>query len=738
MNQDDGHVEENRLSDADSDQAWEALADFVEEFCNQWETAPPEPKFDSIAKKLKQLPPGEFQRLGLIELVKVEFEFRSKEEFEWRPLESYVAAWPELGPADNPPVELVYEEFQQRADSEAHDKEAYKTRFPNNFNRLMQLVDDETIAKSISVFRSTNLNGFEPGHSVDDFDLLSKLGRGAFAVVFLARQNSMQRLVALKISADTGLEGQTLAQLDHPHIVRVYDQRSLPDDNLKLMYMQYIAGGSLADVIKYCHSEERELSTQSYLDSLGLKLDEAGQSAAVESLNRDWITQATWSQLVSRIGAQIASALEYAHEHQVLHRDLKPANILVDRDGYPKLVDFNVSFSKEVAGATASTYFGGSLSYMSLEQLEAMSPNCLRQADELTGACDVYSLGVLLFELLTGERPFCESSEADPGKMIAMFVEERSKGLPEDARRKIAQHEHLLVESIGRTLEADVEKRIKPAALRKQLELAANSELNEFYSPSERGWRRWVSKSPFLSVIAISFMIAMFATWFIISYNLAESIGHEDEALYNWIRRFINIATFNGGMIALYFMFRKANHVLRGRGAEFTPAEISQAVHVNLSFGHWAAVLFISLWTIAGVAYPILLLWNNVELTRVACFDFLGSHILAGLTTGAYVFCGVTCCSLAVWHPRLMQTAVLNDLWPEQAIGLKKLRWRASLYQVLAIATPLVSIAVLVNWRQTQNAFALSVLSTGALIGLVFLSWTLRKIHDSLAIIDKS
>src|SRR5918997_4879997 len=86
------------------------------------------------------------------------------------------------------------------------------------------------------------LDVIEAGSRVDDFDLLTGLGRGAFARVFLARQRSMQRLVAVKISHNHGSEPQTLAHLDHDHIVRVFDQRLIAEDELKLMYMQYVHG----------------------------------------------------------------------------------------------------------------------------------------------------------------------------------------------------------------------------------------------------------------------------------------------------------------------------------------------------------------------------------------------------------------------------------------------------------------------------------------------------------------
>src|SRR6185436_3736876 len=104
-------------------------------------------------------------------------------------------------------------------------------RFPEQARELERLFGWQQAAHcSTSLFGSrpvaVDLN-LQPGERIDDFDLLARLGEGAFAKVYLARQNSMQRLVALKVSADRGSEPQTLAQLDHDQIVRVYDQRVL-------------------------------------------------------------------------------------------------------------------------------------------------------------------------------------------------------------------------------------------------------------------------------------------------------------------------------------------------------------------------------------------------------------------------------------------------------------------------------------------------------------------------------
>lgn len=721
----------------DIDDEWDQLAGVIESFCNAWESAPPEPELDGFAQQVTDSMDEEFQRIGLIELVKVDMEYRAKEEYAWRPLEDYLEKWPGIGQEDNPPTELVYEEYQHRVrGDETLAVGQYEGRFPQNYEALVRLVSTGAV-QTTAVFRTRNISEFSAGQSIDDFDLLSKLGRGAFASVFLARQKSMQRLVALKISADQGLEGQTLAQLDHPHIVRVFDQRVLREENLRLMYMEYIAGGSLLDVIKQIRSDDLPLNSSNFLKALDQLLEKAGQSRPVESANRDWIHSASWSQVVSHIGGQLSSALEYAHQLEVLHRDLKPANVLVDGHGYPKLVDFNVSFSNKVAGATAASFLGGSIAYMSAEQLEACSPNYDRAAGDLTGSCDVFSLGILLFELLTGQRPFNDLSGFDMDKSLPDLIRNRQIGLPEESKRKLDEHEFLLGEAIERSLAPTPETRISPESLKRQLKWAADSSIDGYLTPPESGWRSWVAKFPFSSVLVVSFAIAMFATWFIVSYNVSEAIAEEDEALYQRVRRVINFVSFNGGMIALFLMFRHPLKVLRNPSEKHSAETIQAAIHANLSYGHRSAVLFVVAWSVAGMMYPVNLEMFGADLQPSAWYDFIGSHILAGLITAAYVFCGVTCLSLSVWHPRIVRAAMSHDVLPKKANQIDVIRSRVTLYQVLAVATPMVAIAMLVNWRQSADTFTLGVLSTGALVGLVILGWTLKQIHQALAIVEK-
>ena len=322
----------------------------------------------------------------------------------------------------------------------------------------------------------------------------------------------MQRIVALKVSADKGNEPQTMALLDHPHIVRVFDQRRLPDRRLRLLYMQYVPGGTLqsvVDVIRHLPPDMR--CGARLLDAIDQALTNRGESPPAESPLRHRLATATWPQAVCWLGSRLAAALAYAHGRGVLHRDVKPANVLVAADGTPKLADFNISYSSKLEGTTAAAYFGGSLAYMSPEQLEACNPTHGREADDLDGRSDVYSLGVMLWELLTGKRPFpdCPPSSNWSATLDTM-LEDRKKGvatavigqLPRDCPPGLKQ---ILLSCLA----VDRDKRPSAALLSRQLELALEPQVMRLLRPRPGALRNWVRRYP----LGAMFAAGLCRTW---------------------------------------------------------------------------------------------------------------------------------------------------------------------------------------------------------------------------------
>src|SRR5262245_25520841 len=213
--------------------------------------------------------------------------------------------------------------------------------------------------------------------AVAGYEILGELGRGGMGIVYKARQTGLKRLVALKViraGARAGTrerarfraEAEAIARLQHPHIVQVHE--ICEQGGLLCLALEFIDGGSLAQRIAGAPQPPR---------------------AAAEL-----------TQVLSR-------AIHSAHEHNVVHRDLKPANVLLTRDGVAKIADFGLA--KRLDDESAPTETGsilGTPSYMAPEQVRG-------QGQGVGPTTDVYALGAILYELLTGRPPFKGASPMD-------------------------------------------------------------------------------------------------------------------------------------------------------------------------------------------------------------------------------------------------------------------------------------------------------------------------------------
>ena len=254
----------------------------------------------------------------------------------------------------------------------------------------------------------------ETNDEIFGFRLLRVLGQGAFARVFLARQGVLaHREVVLKISAIEGTEPQTLAQLQHTHVVPIYSVHE--DVNLKLraVCMPFFGGACLATVLtSVWNSGPAPESGRHFVTALeevaGPRPDAkvarhpsagAAQPVACDDLaSRSFVAAAAW------IVQRLAEGLQHAHERGVLHRDIKPSNILISADGQPLLLDFNVSQAADCDQDHAA--LGGTISYMAPEQLLAIVSRDRADAIRVDERADIYSLGLVLYEMLVGKNPF--------------------------------------------------------------------------------------------------------------------------------------------------------------------------------------------------------------------------------------------------------------------------------------------------------------------------------------------
>ncbi|MGF1506177.1 MAG: protein kinase [Anaerolineae bacterium] len=206
------------------------------------------------------------------------------------------------------------------------------------------------------------------GKSLGQYRIERVIGRGGMATVYEATQTTVNRTVAVKVLPQTLLHDETFmqrfrreaevaAQLEHFHILPVYDYGET--ENVHYIVMRYIEGGALEDLIK--------------------------REGALP-----------WDDIV-RIINQVASALDYAHGRGIVHRDIKPSNIMLDNDGNAYLADFGIARIVEGSGTLTGSAVIGTPKYMSPDQSNPGPP---------APAMDIYSLGVTVFEMITGELPF--------------------------------------------------------------------------------------------------------------------------------------------------------------------------------------------------------------------------------------------------------------------------------------------------------------------------------------------
>ncbi len=227
----------------------------------------------------------------------------------------------------------------------------------------------------------------------EGFLLLEELGRGQFARVYLARELALgERLVALKCTVSGPGEAALLGRLEHPHVVPIHSIRKVPADNLTCVCMPYLGRATLETV---CKNQPQGASRT----SIGLLLDRCRDPRLPEARPPAAWRRRPYMEGVRAIALQIASALEYLHGRGVTHRDLKPSNILLEPNGTARLLDFNLS-SDPLSG---QRLVGGTLRYMAPEQVIAFLS---RNITLLSPQMDVFALGVILYEWLSGKHPF--------------------------------------------------------------------------------------------------------------------------------------------------------------------------------------------------------------------------------------------------------------------------------------------------------------------------------------------
>jgi predicted Ser/Thr protein kinase len=349
----------------------------VKTWLNEFEAAWDEGRLTARAAELP--PPGHPNRLPLLTgMVGIDLRRR------WRcgkpvALESYLTTYPELGTPRTASLDLLHAEYAARLECGAPaDVAEFARRFSRNPAEVAQrfqptqaapaVHEAATLAPAATPSPAPVRFGGLPEH-FGRYHILKQLGRGGMGAVYLANDGHLDRLVALKVphfSPDdaTALErfhreAKAAATLTHPNLCPVYDVGAI--DGVHYLTMPYIEGRPLSDLV------------------------------------RSDMPEAYAADLVRRL----ALALEGAHQKGIIHRDLKPGNIMLNERGDPVVMDFGLArrANRDDVRLTQSGIVVGTPAYMPPEQLEGAGA-------PLGPACDVYALGVILYELLTARLPF--------------------------------------------------------------------------------------------------------------------------------------------------------------------------------------------------------------------------------------------------------------------------------------------------------------------------------------------
>lgn len=705
---------------------WDRVADAIDGLSEAWEsflsTSEPQPGDEpDLARWVPADDPG-VRALALPELVKVDLEYRWQCGRSPRKIEDYAQQFPEIGQGESVAVELIHEELQVRmqAGDRVTEKEIHH-RFPHQATVLCELMGGMAVAGTptctyfAETVRGTQVGTdvklaeveppqFSPGDRVDDFELLTQLGRGAFAQVFLARQVSMERLVALKISAHKGSEPQTLAQLDHANIVRVFDQRVAKDPESRLLYMEVVPGGTLQEVVRRVRdADKQDRNGRLLLDCVDEQLGGSGVTRPANSSNRHWLAEASWPMVVCQLGMQLAEGLDYAHEKGVLHRDIKPANVLLTPEGAPKLADFNVSYNGGRADESPEDTFGGSLVYMSPEQLQACHPVLGGSPQLVRGSSDVYSLGVMLWELLCGKRPFADEPKDNSGELarIQRMIDQRHyanltemcQDLPRDCPESLRQ---VLI----KCLQPRKDERYGSAAeAAKALQLCLDPDTWKLLQPSKNPIGTFILEWPLLAVVLAGLIPNALAGRFNYVYNNQTIIVPLTERIESFADRFhnvqltVNLIAFPLGILIGVWASWQTLKMLRKGSSDADAAEGGSRV---LMFGRFVSLFALVMWTVSGLVFPIALGWGNeVPGTTSFYVHFFLSLALCGFAAVAYPYFLLTTLATRFFVPAMVR----NNMYPgPRWRDLQKLRTLNTVHLVLTVMVPILGIVLALSF----------------------------------------
>jgi serine/threonine protein kinase/Flp pilus assembly protein TadD len=413
---------------------------------------------------------------------------------------------PELQGDHEAVTDLAFGEFCQRLErGEFVNPRAFADHFPTCRSTLFRIMNGHqlTVDNPGLLADPPRKKWPEPGESFVGFSVVRELGRGAFARVYLATEPALGgRSVVLKVGRHGNAEAEILGRLRHDNIVPVYAMREDLLTGMTVVCMPYLGATTLADVLEHTFARPGMPAHAAILLEAAQPKAEEAESLGPQRPS-PILANGTYVEGVLDMGIQLAEALAFVHERKIYHRDLKPSNVLVRPDGRPMLLDFNLSFDQQAAQQT----LGGTLIYMAPEMLRAIAN---KNADPclLDGRSDLYSLGIILYEMLSGEHPFEEVFWGKSAEENRQRLAELQKTALRPLRDANPQVDKKVAGVVDRCLAYEPGERFQSAA-----ELARA--LRGCLSRPQR-WRRRLARHPYavlaagLAAVVLAAAIAVF------------------------------------------------------------------------------------------------------------------------------------------------------------------------------------------------------------------------------------
>jgi serine/threonine protein kinase len=317
-----------------------------------------------------------------------------------------LAEHPELREARSLVMDLVLAEYSLRKESgDAIEKAEFCEQFPEYRQSLEYLLEVQDYLDRCPEFATPDetVEWPIPGELFLGYEILEPLGRGGLARVFLAREKAVgNRHVVIKVSPLGDHEAQTLGKLAHSAIVPIHSVKHDEEGDWTVICMPLLGAATGIDLLDAAFHQPAAGRDAGLVARVARETRPLSPVGPASQETRDFPWHYSYADAICRIGLDIAEALAQAHASGVLHRDIKPSNILLSWSGQAMLLDFNLSTRDDLAPQR----IGGTLAYMAPEVIESLLNDQGRAARRFDPRCDVYSLGVVLYELLTGRLPF--------------------------------------------------------------------------------------------------------------------------------------------------------------------------------------------------------------------------------------------------------------------------------------------------------------------------------------------